>query len=102
MTGDQSPSEYIKQLERERDTLQAELATANEITRLHCEQGVRMDKELARVREALEDLVVVIQSAGIYQLSNGVELGGTVWFVKCSDAIKQAQAALQPSRGEQG
>ena len=174
MTGDQSPSEYIKQLERERDTLQAELATANEITRLHCEQGVRMDKELARlntigeaqrlrelklvealqgvrrelerykadyqriikevlacnplpassrsddqleppweviarmrtelarVREALEDLVGVIQSAGIYQLSTGVELGATVWFVKCSDAIKQAQAALQPSRGEQG
>ena len=161
-------------LTSQRDTLQAELATANEITRLHCEQGVRMDKELARlntigeaqrlrelklvealqgvrrelerykadyqriikevlacnplpassrsddqleppweviarmrtelarVREALEDLVGVIQSAGIYQLSTGVELGATVWFVKCSDAIKQAQAALQPSRGEQG
>ena len=47
---------------------------------------------------ALEELVRVIESAGTINLSKGVQIGGTVWYVKCEDAMKRAKAAIAAER----
>lgn len=44
--------------------------------------------------EALQHLVSVIDTAGLLSLSNGVQLGPTVWYVKASDALDEARSAL--------
>ena len=43
---------------------------------------------------ALSALVEIINAAGLINLSNGVQLGQTVWFVKASDRMKWAESAL--------
>jgi hypothetical protein len=49
---------------------------------------------LADAREALDGLLRVIDAAGLQNLTNGVQLGPTVWYVKASDAMNYARAAL--------
>jgi hypothetical protein len=51
-------------------------------------------QERQEVREALEGLVEVIEAAGLENLLRGVQLGQTVWYVKASDAMASAKAAL--------
>jgi hypothetical protein len=43
---------------------------------------------------ALRGLVAIIDKAGLLSLSNGVQLGQTAWYVKASDAIEYARAAI--------
>ncbi len=43
---------------------------------------------------ALTHLVKVIEAAGLLNLSNGVQLGPTVWYVKACDAIDYARRAI--------
>lgn len=50
--------------------------------------------------DALGDLRRVIDIAGLQNLSNGVQLGQTSWFVKASDAVAQADEALSLAKGE--
>ena len=50
--------------------------------------------EIERLRTAMEGLVHVVKAAGLDNLVNGVQLGQTSWFVKASDALEQAEAAL--------
>jgi hypothetical protein len=50
--------------------------------------------------EALEGLVAIIEAAGLYQLSRGVELGAMSWGVKCSDRLDAARTAIRKARGE--
>lgn len=47
-----------------------------------------------RAAQALRALVEIVEKAGLMQLSRGVELGPTVWFVKASERMEYAQAAL--------
>lgn len=69
-----------------------------EEARLECEAF----RELARkrgeaeedLRDSLQDLVTIINKAGLLNLSRGVELGATSWYVKASDRLKQAEWAL--------
>jgi hypothetical protein len=58
------------------------------------------EAERDRLRETLEDLVSIIDAAGLYNLSNGVQLGPTVWYVKASERLYYARAALAPAKGE--
>jgi hypothetical protein len=44
---------------------------------------------------ALSGLTHIIESAGLLNLSNGVQLGQTSWLVKASDCMDQANAALE-------
>ena len=44
--------------------------------------------------DALARLVKVIESAGITNLANGVQLGQTSWYIKCSDAVNYANSLL--------
>lgn len=49
--------------------------------------------------EALERLVEVIDAAGLQHLSNGVQLGQTVWFVKANGAMDWARSVIAKARG---
>ena len=51
--------------------------------------------DLLDTRTALQQLVDVIEAAGLDKLSCGVELGQTVWFVKASDAMQFAKTVLK-------
>jgi hypothetical protein len=49
------------------------------------------------LRAALEGLVKIIDAAGLLNLSNGVQLGQTSWYVKAHDALEAARDALKVS-----
>lgn len=49
---------------------------------------------------ALRELVWVIRIAGLAKLTRGVELGQTSWFVKASDRMEWADAAISRATGE--
>jgi len=53
-----------------------------------------MNEALSNAKEALEGLLSVIDAAGLINLSNGVQLGQTVWYVKASEAVEYAREAL--------
>ena len=52
-------------------------------------------RERDEARAALKRIVEVIESAGLHNISRGVDLGPTVWFVKMSDAIEAAKACYE-------
>ncbi len=60
---------------------------------------VRKLAEFDEMRGALFQLTSVINSAGLHNLSAGVQLGPTVWYVKASDAMERASAALAKAEG---
>jgi hypothetical protein len=45
--------------------------------------------------DALRELVWIIDQAGLLNLSNGVQLGQTSWYVKASDRLEVARATLR-------
>jgi hypothetical protein len=45
-------------------------------------------------RDVLTEMVRLIDSAGLLNLSNGVQLGATSWYVKMSDCVDSARAVL--------
>ena len=51
---------------------------------------------------AIKRLVDVINQAGVHNLSNGVQLGQTVWSVKCNDAMDEAKLVLSAVDKEEG
>lgn len=48
---------------------------------------------------SLRELVQVLESAGLLNLSRGVQLGQTVWYVKASDALDQANSTISKAAG---
>lgn len=54
--------------------------------------------------DALDELVCVLNAAGLINLMRGVQLGPTVWFVKASDALSAAEDVLaaHPIIGDKG
>ena len=48
------------------------------------------------MQRALGRLVQLIDAAGLDNLTNGVQLGPTSWFVKMSDALAAAKELLPP------
>jgi hypothetical protein len=48
---------------------------------------------------ALVELVWVIDRAGLLNLSNGVQLGQTSWYVKASDRLEAARTAIAKTEG---
>jgi hypothetical protein len=58
------------------------------------------EAECARLRDALTGLVAIIDMAGLLNLSNGVQLGPTSWYVKASDRLESARAALASQDGQ--
>jgi predicted transcriptional regulator len=51
-------------------------------------------KTVSALVEALKQTWKVIDSAGLLNLSNGVQLGQTSWYVKACDARAESGAAL--------
>ena len=60
---------------------------------------LQSQEQIKLLREALAELWRVIDIAGLHNLSNGVQLGQTSWFVKASDAVEQARQALEATNG---
>lgn len=52
------------------------------------------EEEATVTREALANLVSVVEASGVRNLADGVRLGPVVWAVKAGDAIEEAKAAL--------
>jgi hypothetical protein len=50
--------------------------------------------------DSLRALVWIIEAAGLLNLSNGVQLGPTSWFVKASDRLDAARTALAKALGD--
>jgi hypothetical protein len=55
-------------------------------------------RTLLRTREAMENLLGVIDAAGLHNLSNGVQLVPMVWYVKAFDARNYARAVLSKGK----
>lgn len=49
--------------------------------------------------EALEETWCVLRAAGLLNLTNGVQLGQTSWYVKACDAEKLSNAAIAKATG---
>lgn len=54
-------------------------------------QAVASDQS---IRDALTNLLDLIDTAGLINLSKGVQLGATSWYVKASDAVALAKQVL--------
>lgn len=53
-----------------------------------------LQKQRDAALEALAHVVKLIDAAGLHNLSNGVQLGATSWYVKMSDAVAAAKELL--------
>jgi hypothetical protein len=59
----------------------------------------RLTARVAELEGALEHTWKVLDAAGTLNLSNGVQLGPTVWYVKIEEAREMSRAALsQPAQ----
>ncbi len=50
--------------------------------------------------DGLKDLVDIIEAAGLHNLTRGVVLGPTVWYVKASDRLAHAKMLIQRAAGQ--
>lgn len=66
--------------------------------RLDRQRADRAESDRANLLHALVGLVGVINSAGLLNLSNGVQLGQTSWFVKATDWMDTAQRIIATVR----
>ena len=84
-------------LAAEREARQKDLACHDcREYREHKSAELRAEKESGkRLSGALRWLVEIIDKAGLHNLSNGVQLGPIVWYVKANDALENAKAALR-------
>jgi len=76
----------------------AELEAAADGRLLNIFEGLISERD--ELLAALKQVIGVIDAAGLHNLSNGVQLGQTVWYVKASDAKDAARAAIE--RAEKG
>lgn len=51
--------------------------------------------------DSLRGLVDIVERAGLYNLSRGVQLGPTVWYVKASEQIEWAKSILEKAEGHE-
>lgn len=59
------------------------------------EEYAKLEQQRAALVEALKQTWKVIDSAGLLNLSNGVQLGQTSWYGKARDARAESDAALK-------
>ena len=63
------------------------------------EANARLIAAAPELYEALAETWRVLDAAGLLNLSNGVQLGQTAWYVKARDAEALARAALAKAGG---
>lgn len=62
-------------------------------------EAERLQKAAPELYEALRETWRVLRAAGLLNLSNGVQLGQTAWYVKITDAEALSDAALTKAEG---
>ena len=62
--------------------------------------AVALQREQDAMLEQVQNLVNIINSAGLLQLSRGVELGQTSWYVKASDSLASVTSMLASMKSE--
>ena len=55
-----------------------------------------IDAHFVELEGALEGLISVIEATGLDNLSRGVQLGPTVWYVQATDALEIAKRVIAP------
>lgn len=58
------------------------------------------DKVEMGLLEALQETWRILHAAGTLNLSNGVQLGQTVWYVKITNAEELSAAAIAKATGQ--
>lgn len=59
------------------------------------EEHKRLKRLNSDLLEALEQLVWIIDKAGLSNLSNGVQLGQISWHMKANDRLEAARSAIR-------
>lgn len=86
-------SEKLEEAYRERNSARQEAGDLR--SALRAEQD-RSD----RLLEALTETWKVLRAAGLLNLSNGVQLGQTAWYVKACDAEALSDEAIRRATGD--
>lgn len=66
------------------------------------QRAFQAESDRANLLNALEGLVGVINAAGLLNLSNGVQLGQTSWYVKATDWMDTSQRIIASVKKEMG
>lgn len=80
--------------DQKRNAAEAQVEHLREKAALHTESNGMLAQERDRAQAALAGLVKIIDKAGLMNLSNGVELGQTSWYVKANDSLEFARTQL--------
>jgi len=56
----------------------------------------KLSAEIAELKAAAQNLVKVIDSAGLKNLMDGVQLGQVSWYFKADDAINYMNSLIKP------
>lgn len=64
------------------------------------EANARLIAAAPELLEALEETWRVLRAAGLLNLTNGVQLGQTSWYVKICDAERLSDAAILKATGQ--
>ena len=74
--------------------LEAKVETAEDVRSLLLKADREAQAKVANLEAALRELRDVINAAGLINLSLGVQLGQSVWYVKAKDAMAAVDEAL--------
>ncbi len=90
---------FARALGQDSEPLREEMTRRREAFRSVLLRAERAEAHNRALIEVLTALVSVIDAAGLLNLSNGVQLGPTSWYVKASDVLDSARAALAQGLG---
>lgn len=76
------------------EAAEAQAAADREGTKRYADKWRAAEARVRELEGALRELVWIIDKAGLLNLSNGVQLGQTSWYVKAYDRLEAARAAL--------
>lgn len=83
------------------EAAEAQAAADREGTKRYADKWRAAEARVRELEGALRELVWIIDKAGLLNLSNGVQLGQTSWYVKAYDRLEAARAALAAAQSSE-
>ncbi|MFN3169265.1 MAG: hypothetical protein ACE37E_01070 [Hyphomicrobiales bacterium] len=65
-------------------------------------EEARKDALIAELVDALQGIIGIVEKAGLLNLSRGVQLGQTSWYVKATDRLDYGRIVLSKAKRETG